>query len=55
QPVRDTDFFHATVTPYATAVPMVEKAKALGNPTSLRHAASFLQNWRRTGSPFPNG
>ncbi len=33
---------------------MVTKARALGNPTALSHARTFLRSWRACGTPLPN-
>ncbi|KAK7177962.1 hypothetical protein PSPO01_15993 [Paraphaeosphaeria sporulosa] len=55
QPVSDkTDLYTSTKTPYLTACTLLEKARVLGNQSSLCHAALFIQAWRERGSPFRN-
>jgi len=53
QPVDKLDFYQTARSPYATAISMLEKAYALGNPAAQYHAASFIQCWRSRGTPFP--
>jgi hypothetical protein len=53
QPHKEADFYCTTKSPYLVATAMLEKARALGNPSSQHHAAVFLQSWRTYGSPFP--
>ncbi|KAK7177487.1 hypothetical protein PSPO01_16461 [Paraphaeosphaeria sporulosa] len=55
QPVSDDkDLYASTKTPYLTACTLLEKARVLGNQSSLCHAALFIQAWRERGSPFRN-
>ncbi|KAL5371094.1 hypothetical protein DPSP01_014493 [Paraphaeosphaeria sporulosa] len=46
------DFYTSTKTPYLTTGTLLEKVRVLGNPSSLRHAAQFLQAWRQRGLAF---
>lgn len=56
QPVAEhADFYSTAQAPYAKACELLEKARALGNPSSRHHAAQFLQTWRERGSPFGGG
>jgi len=52
QSVGDADFYQTARSPYATATSMLDKARALGKPSTYYHAASFLQSWRSQGTPF---
>jgi hypothetical protein len=52
QPAGPHDFFSTARLPYATATTMLQYARAIGNPTAKVHAAYFVQNWRRSGSPL---
>ncbi|KAF2831826.1 hypothetical protein CC86DRAFT_342898 [Ophiobolus disseminans] len=52
QPAGPHDFFSTARLPYATANTMLQHARAIGNPTAKVHAAYFVQNWRRSGSPL---
>jgi hypothetical protein len=53
QPVnKKPDFFTISKLLYATATRMLKKAHALGSPTVQYYAASFLQSWRSSGTPF---
>lgn len=45
-------FYHATKAPYATALGMLNKARAIGNAKSQASAAAFLKSWREYGTPF---
>ena len=46
RPSRGEDFYVSSISPYATATAMIEKARALGSESALNHAAYFLQSWR---------
>ena len=48
------DLFSVSPTPYCTATTMLRQTRALGNLSSQRYAAKFLQYWRERGSPFQN-
>lgn len=52
QPAGPHDFFSTSRLPYATANTMLQRARAIGNRTAKVHAAYFVQNWRRSGSPL---
>jgi len=53
QPYTDkADFFTGAKTPYHTACSLLAKARAMGNTSSLVHAAQFLQAWRKRGALF---
>jgi hypothetical protein len=51
----EVDFYTGSPTPYFTACTMIQKARALGNQSSRRYAAQFLQRWREYGTPFQAG
>lgn len=45
-------FYEGMESPYALAREMIDKARAIGNLTTLSCTAAFLERWRKEGSPF---
>lgn len=48
----EVDFYSLAPTTYYTATIILEKARILGDLSSLHNAAQFLYTWREQGTPF---
>jgi hypothetical protein len=49
---KKTQFFNAVKTPYLRARDFINKARALGSPSSQEHAVRLIWDWRDLGSLF---
>lgn len=46
------DLFNSVATPYAVAMPMLHKARSIGDVSIWDSAAAFFRQWRTQGTPF---
>ncbi|KAF2174789.1 hypothetical protein K469DRAFT_685406 [Zopfia rhizophila CBS 207.26] len=59
QRIGDSTFYDSALSrsrsPYVTATAMLRNARYLGNQAARRYAASFLERWRSSKTPFLTG
>lgn len=49
------DLFSSVSTPYSLVVPMIDKARSVGDTSVWVTVAAFLRQWRTEGTPFGDG